>query len=283
MNYVEDDHPEVATPEKTDTPAPAVNPAAEGEEAAELDNAGQETDPEDDENETPHGAKFTPEQQKVFDRAQARKTKKIHEARERAEAAERELETLKAENTALNAKVGDDAVLSAMQAAGVLPEYVTADEAKIVGESEKLKSSKRFLKALVRKGEDYTGIDSHGNERTWSLEQLEAQLDQTEERLETVGGRAAAIRQRIVEEYREDCKAGREARKKGGKGGAPATPARPAPKVSAVVPPAVPAGGGARRSDPTRDGAAAVDWSKVNTPEEMEQALLAEERAKQRR
>jgi hypothetical protein len=282
MNYVENDHPEVATPEKTDTPAPAVNPAAEGEEAAELDNAGQETDSDEDGDDA-HEAKFTDEQQRAFDKAMARKQRKIREARERAEKAEEDLASVKAERDALNAKVGDDAVLSAMQAAGVLPEYVTADEAKIVGESEKLKSSKRFLKALVRKGEDYTGIDSHGNERTWSLEQLEAQLDQTEERLETVGGRAAAIRQRIVEEYREDCKAGREARKKGGKGGAPATPARPAPKVSAVVPPAVPAGGGARRSDPTRDGAAAVDWSKVNTPEEMEQALLAEERAKQRR
>ena len=293
MNNESDDRAAAETPEATETAGGIAVPAdgdgveGEGEDQGPGASASEDhEEPEDGEagddgEEQAHGVEFSPEQQAAFDRAMGRKQRKLREARERADRVEQELATLKAERNALNAKVGDETVLAAMQSAGVLPEYVTADEAKLVGEAESLKASRRFLKQLVRKGEDYTGRDARGNERTWTVDQLEGELDATEERLETVGGRAAVIRQRIIDEYRADCQAGRKARKAGG-AGAPVKPQVRRP-VGVVAPPAVPTGGGQRRADPARPAAGGVvDWSKVNSLEELEKAEEAEERAKLR-
>jgi len=282
------DEPEVPGVEIADPETPEGEDGeaveADGDEAAEAGEADAGDD-DDDEGGKPHGIEFTPEQQKAFDRAMSRKQRKLHEARERAERVEQELAAIKSERDALNAKVGDDTVLAAMQQAGVLPDYVTAEEAKVVGEAENLKARKRFLKAMVRRGEEYTGQDANGNERTWSVEQLEAQLDAAEDRLESIGGRAAAIRQRIVEEYREDSRRGRELRgKDAGKPRAEADKLKPKVKAAGnVVPPMVPPGGGERRSDPVRPKVAGVDWSKVTSKEELLSTLEAEERTRLKR
>lgn len=295
MTQEGNEHAEAETPEVA-APAVPVEPERGEAETGDVDpETENDVDPEGDPDPDAEGAaegaedtkhlKFTAEQQAAFDRAMARKQRKLREAREKTAKAEEELESLRAERDALNSKVGDDAVLRAMNMAGILPDYVTASEAKLIHEAETLKASKRFLKGLVRKGEEYSGLDANGNQRTWTPEELDQQLDRVEDRLEVVGGRAGAIRARIVEEYREDCRVGREARKNGGRtrrteAGAGKPPAR---KPADVAPPLAPAGGGESRRDPARDSAAGVDWSKVNTPEDMERALAAEERARRRR
>jgi DNA repair exonuclease SbcCD ATPase subunit len=283
-----DDHAEGETPEVTDNAQVQVPDNADAEADTEVDAEAEADDDDDagdvddeDEGQQAHGLKLTPEQQKAFDKAMSRKQRKLREARERAERAERELAEIKSERDALNAKVGDETVLAAMQAAGVLPEYVTAEEAKLVGEVENLKATRRFLSKLVRRGEEYTGQDARGNEHTWTVDELAGQLDAAEERLDAVGGRAAAIRERIVTQYREDTRLGREARGK--------AKAKPAEKPAALrrpadaAPPAVPPGGGERRSDPARSRAATVDWSKVTNREELMAGLEAESRANLKR
>ena len=291
MTVERDDHAEGETPEVTENAQEQDTEAKDDSKETGADNAAEDEDEDeddsgdvdDDEGQQTHGLKFTPEQQKAFDKAMSRKQRKLHEARERAERAERELAAIKSERDALNAKVGDETVLAAMQAAGVLPEYVTAEEAKLVGEVENLKATRRFLSKLVRHGEEYTGLDARGNERTWTVEELGRQLDEAEDRLEAVGGRAAAIRERIVTQYREDTRLGREARGKAAakpKGAEGATHKR---RAADAAPPAVPPGGGERRSDPSRAKAAAVDWSKVTSREELLAGLEAESKAELRR
>jgi DNA repair exonuclease SbcCD ATPase subunit len=285
-----DDHAEGETPEVTDNAQVQVPDNADAEADTEVDAEAEADDDDDagdvddeDEGQQAHGLKLTPEQQKAFDKAMSRKQRKLREARERAERAERELAEIKSERDALNAKVGDETVLAAMQAAGVLPEYVTAEEAKLVGEVENLKATRRFLSKLVRRGEEYTGQDARGNEHTWTVEELGRQLDEAEDRLDAVGGRAAAIRERIVTQYREDTRLGREARGKAAakpKGTEGATQKR---RAADAAPPAVPPGGGERRSDPSRAKAAAVDWSKVTNREELLEGLEAESRANLKR
>lgn len=243
------------------------------------DGADDDDDGEDDDAELTGKAKLTPEQQKIVDRAMKRKQARVRKARERAEDAERELETLKAERDDLQAKVGDEAVLSAMQMAGVLPEYVKADEAKLVAEAEGLKSHKRFLARLVRAGEDYTGRDARGNERTWTVAELGDSLDSVEDRLEQIGGRAAAIKARVADAYREDLKLARETRKRGED--KPAPKAKVKPRAAKVNPPAPPKTG-RRRQDDGHEREAVIDWSKVNTKEDRKKLLRMEERKRAR-
>lgn len=301
MKYRSDEHAEVVTPEVPETADQESTGVLSDEETLDdsdgevldpdsgedegLDDDGEHADDDEPEDTEEVGsAQFSEEQQKVFDRAMSRKQKKLRDARSKLEATETELAAIKSERDALNAKVGDNTILSGMQAAGVLPEYITASEAKIVGEAESLKAARRFLKQLVRQGDEYTGLDAYGNERTWDVDQLAGQLDHTEDRLEQIGGKAAAIRERIVEEYRTDCKAGRAVRKQGGKPRASATakPRRAKPAVT-TAPPAPPASTGAQRNNPAHQNKKGVDWSKVSTREELKEALEAEERATQRR
>ena len=274
----EEDGPVGNGDEDDDEDGPVGNGDEDDEDGEDDDDDGD--DGEDDDDAALTGkAKLTPEQQKIVDRAMKRKQARVRKARERAEDAERELETLKAERDDLQAKVGDEAVLSAMQMAGVLPEYVTADEAKLVAEAEGLKSHKRFLARLVRAGEDYTGRDARGNERTWTVAELGDGLDSVEDRLEQIGGRAAAIKARVADAYREDLKLARETRKRGED--KPAPKAKVKPKAAKVNPPAPPKTG-RRRQDDGHEREAVIDWSKVNTKEDREKLLRMEERKRAR-
>lgn len=258
-----------------------VDDAATASADADVDSGDDSHDGsheiEDETEELARSHKLTPEQQAAFNKAIGKKTAQRRRAEEKAAELEKERDALKAERDELKGKVGDDAVLAAAQQAGVLPEYVSADDARTVAAAEQLRAEVKNLKRLVRAGEDYTGVDANGNERTWSARQLADLLDAAEERLERNGPKAERIKAKAADEIRADIEAGRQARL--GKAKVPAT-VKPATQTRTAVPPALPGEGGGKRRDPRADAGATVDWSKVESPETMREQMLREERAR---
>jgi hypothetical protein len=96
-------------------------------------------------------------------------------------------------------------------------ELVAADEVKVLKEHQELKDWKRFLKP--KRHEGYTD----GGGREFTAAQVEARLDEIDDRLEAIGTRAMTIRQRAEAEFAEVLALGREAlkQKRAGKGGKP--------------------------------------------------------------
>ena len=275
-----DDRPDLsATEGETAVEEQDAADAGAGAGEPDEDEADGKRDAEDDAKKLAQHLKLTPEQQRAFDKAIGKKTAQRRAAEERAQALEAELDSLKAERDELKAKVGDDAVLAAAQQAGILPEYVSAEDARIVASAEGTKAEVKNLKRLVRAGEEFTGVDRDGRERTWSVGQLADLLDAAEERLERIGPKAERIKAKAADSIRADLEEGRKVRK-----GVKAPKDQPAAGTvnAKPTPPALPGESGGKRRDPRADAQPTVDWGKVSDPDSMKQQLLAEERGRRK-
>jgi hypothetical protein len=196
--------PEAAGPTQPEEAAEA----AAGTPAEEPPAA--ETPPEDDEHEPIAGLK--PEVQAKVNRRIDKLTAKRKSAEERAAKAERELETLRASQART-----DEAARAEIVALGVHPDYISADEAKVVGESRKLAGEMRVL---------FENLDGT---QEYSAAQIRAKYFDLSQRHQQLAGRAQAILDRAADRQLAHMRAGRQMEQ----GGAQA-PAR----APAAVPPA---------------------------------------------
>lgn len=112
-------------------------------------------------------------------------------------------------------------------------DLVAADEVKVLKEHQELKDWKRFLKP--KRHEGYT--DASGREFTAA--QVEARLDEIDDRLEAIAPKALTIRQRAEAEFAEVLALGREALKlkKAGKqpAGGKAEIRKPQPRMDELM------------------------------------------------
>ena len=113
----------VTGPEAGEADADAVK-AAEENGGSQQEPAKERHEPKDEDAELK--AKLTPEAQRAFDKRLGREVRKTKEAQARAEKAESELAALRQRADSEDG----EAVLAAAREAGVMPELLTAAEAK---------------------------------------------------------------------------------------------------------------------------------------------------------
>lgn len=246
--------------------AGAADETLEGAEDLEAGDAGAEPE-ETGEKETP---KDWPETAiKTVGRLRAAR----REARERAEAAELELEQAKADLEKLNAKYSDRDVMAAAKKVGFAAELMTAEEIKLVDRAETLETRMERLEETL---EDHPDGYEDGEGKAVTPQMLHKWLRQTRRELKEIEDDAAALRKQKAVEAREIWKLGQAARKAGWKPGQkPAAGTAKAPPVKAKVGAGAAStagstiGGAQRRAAAVASVKSAADFSKVKTRDEM--------------
>jgi hypothetical protein len=225
----------VTGPEAGEADADALTAAERAGEAGDARKPAPkaETDTEEDPD-AGLKAKLTPEAQRAFDKRISRETRKTKEAQSRAEAAERELQTLRGRADCEDA----EAVLAAAREAGVMPEILTAAESKGLAD---LNHAKANAKALGRVLRSTPGEELEIDGKTYTRKQVVDAQDSWEDKAVALekrfGGVEAGARAKGLEIWRLGLAAKREGWKPGG--------AKPAPDADP--------------DDPAEDGAGVAD------------------------
>jgi hypothetical protein len=203
-------------------------------------------------------------------------TKQRTEARTKLSTLETEHAAMKTELETLRGSVGDETVLSAAEAAGVMPQFIDKAGATVLAQAAKLERDLTFFENHIG-GEDYT-FELGG--QTYTGRQAAQYAATIRGQLRTVAGRSEAIKQKATSRLNSLLELGMAAEKSGWKPGAkPATPATPGGKRTPGNPPPLPGEGGGERRAPSREDAVPkIDYSKVQTREELMKAHTEQSR-----
>lgn len=200
-----------------------------------------------------------------IDRRIAKLTAARKDAESRAKSAEDELAALK------GSAMSDADARRMAEEAGILPELVTAAEAKSISEWRKARANEKFLSEWL---EDHDGEDElESGGKSYSRQEVRRMRREWRERLEELGDAPEKAQKRAAEEFRALLKLGREARKAGWKPGA-ATPKAPA-KPAARKPEGATQPGEGHPSRPAKAARAVVDLSKVTSEDDFAAAIAA--------
>lgn len=200
-----------------------------------------------------------------IDKRIAKLTAARKDAESRAKSAEEELAALK------GSAMSDADARRMAEEAGLLPELVTAAEAKSISEWRKAKANDRFLSEWLEDHDDGDELEAGG--KSYSRQEVRRMRREWRDRLEELGDAPERAAKRAAEEFRALIKLGREARKAGWKPGAatPKAPAKPAPKKpeGATQP------GEGHPSRPAKTAKGSVDLSKVTSEDDFAAAIAA--------
>lgn len=219
----------VTGPEAGDADADALTPAdkAKPAEGAEVDDDGAGADKDKDKNDDPDAKlkeKLTPEAQKAFDKRIAREVGKTRAAQAKADAAEAELAGLRKRADAEDG----EAVIAAAREAGVMPEIVSAAEAKGLAELKHAKANAKALGRVLRSNaEAEVEIDGKVYTRKQVVDAQESWEDKAEALEKRFGGVESKAREKGLEIWRLGLAAQREGWKPGGKPAKAADPDEP--------------------------------------------------------
>ena len=247
------------------------SPAAD---AADRDDAGDDGEETEDENGEPGDGEDTgggepgksEEPSAKIDRRIAKLTAARKDAESRAEKAEAELATLK------GSAMSDAQAAAMAEKAGVLPELVSADEARRIAAWRNAKANDKYLSDWLEDNDGDAELEVGG--KSYPRSEVRRMRRQWREQLDDMGDAPEKAMRRASDELRELLKLGREARKAGWKPGAQpqAKPAKPAlKKPGATAPgeghPARPAKQAAPKGD--------VDYSKMGSEDDLAAAIAA--------
>lgn len=162
---------------------------------------------------------------------------------------------------------GDDgkAILSAAEAAGILPSLMSKEEAKGIAAIDRKTKTAKYLKGLLRSDEDEFEIGGETRSRRW----IEGELDDLNEELGELRERFGAKRKELAQRTREIFELGMAAVKHGW---------RPGEKKKSTKKPVEAKSAKAQKKGlkPAKGGGKAIDWGKVNDEATAESMILAE-------
>ena len=200
----------VTGPEAGEADADAVK-AAEENGGSQQEPAKERHEPKDEDAELK--AKLTPEAQRAFDKRLGREVRKTKEAQAKAEKAESEL-------AALRQRADSDdgeAVLAAAREAGVMPEILTAADAKGLADLNHARANAKALGRVLRSspGEEVE-IDGKAYTRKQVVDAQESWEDKADALAKRFGGVESAAREKGLAVWRLGLAAQREGWKPGG-------------------------------------------------------------------
>jgi NADH dehydrogenase/NADH:ubiquinone oxidoreductase subunit G len=210
--------PEVAPVATPEDPKPEVEEPA-GDEPEGDEPEGDEPEGDEPEGDEPDGTRRPRAEKRI-----SKLTAKVHEAEERVEA-------VKAEKTALEAKLAEVQTVAA-SAVGLHPDYVSADEAALISRATELENQTAEL---------FEHIDGW-EEKEMTPAQCRKAYTQAQFELSRIQSRAQALYSERFELQLADMKAGKELRL--AKGKAPAVKPGSTPKKPLPVAPVAPAAAG---------------------------------------
>lgn len=202
-----------------------------------------------------------------IDKRIAKLTAARKDAESRAKSAEEELATLR------GSAMSDADARRMAEEAGLLPELVTAAEAKSISEWRKAKANEKYLSEWLEDHDDGDELEAGG--KSYSRQEVRRMRREWRDRLEELGDAPEKAQKRAAEEFRALIKLGREARKAGWKpqsrGAGASSPAKPAPKKpeGATQP------GEGHPSRPAKTAKGSVDLSKVTSEDDFAAAIAA--------
>lgn len=234
----------VTGPEAGEADADAIK-AAEENGGSQQDPAKERHEPKDEDAELK--AKLTPEAQRAFDKRLGREVRKTKEAQAKAEKAESELAALRQRADSEDG----EAVLAAAREAGVMPEILTAADAKGLADLNHARANAKALGRVLRSspGEEVE-IDGKAYTRKQVVDAQESWEDKADALAKRFGGVESAAREKGLAVWRLGLAAQREGWKPGGGKSIPAkaeededdavglTEKKPKPKTD------IPGGGG---------------------------------------
>lgn len=281
MNPMEDEQieDEIETDEETDdtqrkgggSERDDDDPDDEDEEAEEDEEDGEESeddgdgdeDESDDEDEDDEGDDEDDDLKGMGKRAQKRIGKLTGEVKD----LKRELEEARKLN-------GDDgkAILAAAETAGILPQLMSADEAKGIKELDSKTGAAKYLKKLLRSDDDEFEIGGETRSRRW----VQGELDDLNDEIGELRERYGAKRRELAEKSKEIFELGMAAKKAGWK---------PGEKAGRAKRGLAEKGNGKKakklaKKEPTiakrKGGKKGIDWSGVTDDASAEAMILAE-------
>lgn len=179
-----------------------------------------------------------------------------------------ENEALKAENARLQESY-DEAQLEAAKATGILPQFISAEDAAVIQEHEKAAAYRRQVNRAVIEASGNGGTFTDRSGKEWSSADLADELDRAETAAEKLQRRAARIEALAYEKQQKALESNR-----GGK--APVkVPGNRA--QGGKVPPKVGGAGNGRRAEPAAGAAAdaprKMDFGAIRTAKDTKAAL----------
>ena len=273
---IEDD---IETPENTDEPE-TVDETDEDEEAEEDEEESEEEDDEESEEEEDDGDdEDDDEDEEDEDDDEDEDLKGVGErAKKRIGKLTGEVKDLKRELEEARKLTGDDgrAILAAAETAGILPQLMSADEAKGIKELDSKTSAKKYLKKLLRSDDDEFEIGGETRSRRW----VQGELDDLEEEIGELRERYGAKRRELAEKSKRIFELGMVAQKAGWKPGEKGAEkkgaARKPHKGQKTTKAAKPARKGLSFINRKKGGKKDLDWGSVTDEASAEATLLAE-------
>ncbi|MBE6395545.1 MAG: hypothetical protein E7046_00895 [Lentisphaerae bacterium] len=183
-----------------------------------------------------------------------------------------EIKDLKRELEDARKLSGDDgkAILSAAETAGILPQLMSAEEAKGIQQLDSKTGVAKYLKKLLRSDDDEFEIGGETRSRRW----VEGELDDLQEEIGELREKYGAKRSELAKKSKQVFELGMAAMKAGWKPGEKKeTKTKKAKKASAPTG-KNPKKGLERLTKKGRKGE--IDWGDVTDEASMEAALLAE-------
>jgi hypothetical protein len=183
------------------------------------------------------------------------------ELRERLTEKDEELSSAVRERDELREQVQNTGVLEAVAAAGILPEFLTTEERRIVTDAGVLSRDLEFWDSHI--GDDSFEVSTGGETKTFTSRDAAKFAAQVRAKLRGVEGRAGVIRERAQGQIKELLALGKAAKKSGWKPGAKT--ANTTAKTNGI-----PQGGRTARTPnaATPGGVPKVDWKKTMTQDE---------------
>ena len=240
----------------------------DAEEDEEEDEDGdeesdEEDEDDDDEDDDDDGDEEDDDQKGMGKRAQKRIGKLTGEVKD----LKRELEEARKLN-------GDDgkAILAAAETAGILPQLMSADEAKGIKELDSKTGAAKYLKKLLRSDDDEFEIGGETRTRRW----VQGELDDLNDEIGELRERYGAKRRELAEKSKEIFELGMAAKKAGWKPGQKVRKARKDPGIGKRSKTVTRAARKDRTLTRKNGGKKSIDWSGVTDDASAEAMILAE-------
>ena len=241
----------------------------EDEESEDGDEDGDDEDADEDEDDD--GDDEDDGQKGVGERAKRRIGKLTGEVKD-----------LKRELEEARKLTGDDgrAILAAAETAGILPQLMSADEAKGIKELDSKTSARKYLKKLLRSDDDEFEIGGETRSRRW----VQGELDDLDEEIGELRERYGAKRRELAEKSKRIFELGMAAQKAGWKpgekttrrGGRESGRGEEAAKRRKATKAAKPAKKGLSFINRKKGGRKDLDWGRVADDASAEAMILAE-------
>ena len=259
---------DIETPEDTDEPENVDETDEEEEDDDDEESEEEEEDgdgEEEDEDDEDGDGEKDDELKDMGKRAQKRIGRLTGEVKD-----------LKRELEEARRLTGDDgkAILAAAETAGILPQLMSADEAKGIRELDSKTGAMKYLKKLLRSDDDEFEIGGATRSRRW----VQGELDDLEDEIGELRERYGAKRRELAEKSKEIFELGMAAKKAGWKPGETSARRGDAPRKKEGK--KQKHAGGPKRKEPTlarkKGGKRSIDWSGVTDEAAAEAMILAE-------